>query len=134
LKKIKKLCYCFIVSILEIRYGFEDNFIKTSKGSGIFFPVFFFETGSLGCPGTHSADQAGLELRNTPVSASQVLGLKACATTAPLPLTLKYLLASFLPVRVELVFSGCLTEAKEVPIVTGALKKQNKTTQNILAI
>jgi hypothetical protein len=36
---------------------------------------------SLGCPGTHFVDQAGLELRNPPVSASQVLGLKACATT-----------------------------------------------------
>jgi hypothetical protein len=34
------------------------------------------------CPGTHSVDQAGLELRNPPASASQVLGLKACATTA----------------------------------------------------
>jgi hypothetical protein len=31
------------------------------------------------CPGTHSVDQAGLELRNPPASASQVLGLKACA-------------------------------------------------------
>jgi hypothetical protein len=36
---------------------------------------------SPGCPGTHSVDQAGLELRNSPASASQVLGLKACATT-----------------------------------------------------
>jgi hypothetical protein len=32
------------------------------------------------CPGTHSVDQADLELRNSPASASQVLGLKACAT------------------------------------------------------
>ena len=32
-------------------------------------------------------DQAGLELRNSPASASQVLGLKACTTTAWLPLT-----------------------------------------------
>jgi hypothetical protein len=39
---------------------------------------------SPGCPGTHSVDQAGLELRNPPASASQVLGLKACATTAQL--------------------------------------------------
>ena len=37
---------------------------------------------SPGCPGTHSVDQAGLELRNPPASASQVLGLKVCATTA----------------------------------------------------
>jgi hypothetical protein len=36
------------------------------------------------CPGTHSVDQAGLELRTLPASASWVLGLKACATTAQL--------------------------------------------------
>jgi hypothetical protein len=36
---------------------------------------------SPGCPGTHSVDQAGLEFRNLPASASQVLGLKACATS-----------------------------------------------------
>jgi hypothetical protein len=38
---------------------------------------------SPGCPGTHSVDQAGLELelRNPPASASHVLGLKVCATT-----------------------------------------------------
>jgi hypothetical protein len=33
-----------------------------------------------GCPGTHPVDQAGLELRNLPASASQVLGLKVCST------------------------------------------------------
>ena len=33
------------------------------------------------CPGTHSVDQAGIELRNVTASATQVLGLKACATT-----------------------------------------------------
>jgi hypothetical protein len=37
-----------------------------------------------GCPGTHSVDQAGLELRNPPASASRVLGLKECATIARL--------------------------------------------------
>ncbi|GAB1284793.1 Centrosome and spindle pole associated protein 1 [Apodemus speciosus] len=37
------------------------------------------------CPGTHSVDQADPELRNPPASASQVLGLKACATTAQRP-------------------------------------------------
>jgi hypothetical protein len=31
---------------------------------------------SPGCPGTHFVDQAGLELRNPPASASQVLGFK----------------------------------------------------------
>jgi hypothetical protein len=35
---------------------------------------------SPGCTGTHSVDQAGLELRDPPASVSQVLGLKACAT------------------------------------------------------
>ncbi|GAB1295761.1 THO complex subunit 5 homolog [Apodemus speciosus] len=39
---------------------------------------------SPGCPGTHSVDQAGLKLRNPPASASQVLGLQACTTTARL--------------------------------------------------
>ena len=35
-----------------------------------------------GCPGTHFVEQAGLELRNPPASASQVLGSKAGATIA----------------------------------------------------
>ena len=39
---------------------------------------------SPGCPGTHFVDQAGLELRNPPASASHVLGLKACTTTTRL--------------------------------------------------
>jgi hypothetical protein len=37
-----------------------------------------------GCPGTHFVDQAGLELRNLPASASQMLEFKACTTTAQL--------------------------------------------------
>jgi hypothetical protein len=51
-----------------------------------FFFFFFFPLQdrvslySPGCPGTHFVDQAGLELRNPPAFASQVLGLKA--TTA----------------------------------------------------
>jgi hypothetical protein len=46
--------------------------------------LFFWDRVSLyspGCPGTHFVDQAGLELRNLPASASWVLGLKVCATT-----------------------------------------------------
>jgi hypothetical protein len=50
----------------------------------ITFFFFFFENRvslySPDCPGTHFVDQAGLELRNPPASASQVLGLKACAS------------------------------------------------------
>jgi hypothetical protein len=51
----------------------------------LFFLFFVFlrqvSLCSPGCPGTHSVDQAGLELRNPPASASRVLGLKPCATT-----------------------------------------------------
>jgi hypothetical protein len=55
------------------------------------FKTFFFfrdrvSLYSPGCPGTHFVDQAGLELRNPPASASQVLGLNACATTPGLKL------------------------------------------------
>jgi hypothetical protein len=54
----------------------------------LFVCLFVFETGflrvALADPGTHSVDQAGLELRNPPASAYQVLGLKACITTAQL--------------------------------------------------
>jgi hypothetical protein len=54
--------------------------------SGFFVCLFVFldrvSLYSPGCPGTHFVDQASLELRNPPASASQVLGLKACTTTA----------------------------------------------------
>jgi hypothetical protein len=39
---------------------------------------------SLDCPGTHSVDQAGLELKDSPAFASQVLGLKVYVITAHL--------------------------------------------------
>ena len=51
----------------------------------LWFGLIFWDRVSLcspGCPGTHSVDQAGLELRNPPASASRVLGLKACDITA----------------------------------------------------
>jgi hypothetical protein len=70
-------CYKFPVPLLYI--FFRDR-------------VFLFNTG---CPGTHSVDQAGLELRNLPASdcASRVLGLKACATT---PGCLSYIFISII--------------------------------------
>jgi hypothetical protein len=58
--------------------------IPLHMGSFFFFLLVFRDRVSLcspGCPETHFVDQAGLELRNLPASASQVLGLKACATT-----------------------------------------------------
>jgi hypothetical protein len=65
-----KLCsfFCFVLFclFLFLFLFFQDR-------------VFLYHPG---CSGTHSVDQAGLELRNPPASASQVLGLKACATTA----------------------------------------------------
>jgi hypothetical protein len=55
------------------------------------FVLFCFrDRVSLWSPGTHSVDQAGLELRNPRASASQVLGLKACATTPGCLLLLPY--------------------------------------------
>jgi hypothetical protein len=71
--------------------GKEQNLSSSNLPSYIDFLSFFFFFFSLvfrdrvslcspGCPGTHSVDQAGLVLRNSPASASRVLGLKACAT------------------------------------------------------
>jgi hypothetical protein len=71
------------------------TYIGTNKNNKIIIHLFCFvfrdrvSLYSPGCPGTHSVDQAGLELRNLPASASQVLGLKACATTAWLIINLK---------------------------------------------
>jgi hypothetical protein len=48
---------------------------------------------SPGCIRTHSVDQAGLELRNPPASASRVLGLKVCATTADYKFKIKLYLS-----------------------------------------
>jgi hypothetical protein len=81
----------------------ELTLVGTIKISTLLFQIFFhffsiffcfvflfcfFETGFLcislasGFPGTHFVDPVGLKLRNLPASASQVLGLKVCATTA----------------------------------------------------
>jgi hypothetical protein len=74
-------------------------------------PSFFFQDRvslcSPGCPGTHFVDQAGLELRNPPASASRVLGLKACATTPghspPANLTQPRVICGSLYLRVALI-------------------------------
>jgi hypothetical protein len=62
--------------------GYFKGLVKDLLSVCLF--LFFQDRVSLcspGCPGTHFVDQADLELRNLPASASQVLGLKACATT-----------------------------------------------------
>ena len=52
------------------------------------------------CPGAHIVDQAGLELRNLPASASLVLGSKVCTTTpSPQVTFLKYTFDFNLPVK-----------------------------------
>jgi hypothetical protein len=76
-----------------------------SKVPVLFFFIFIFyfflvfrdrvSLFSPGCPGTHFVDQAGLELRNPPASASQVLGLKAGTTTAWLTHDLQSMISSF---------------------------------------
>jgi hypothetical protein len=62
--KKQDLAFCFVFSVF------------------LFICLFFRDRVSLCnlCPGTHFVDQAGLELRNPPASASQVLGLKVCTT------------------------------------------------------
>jgi hypothetical protein len=61
----------------EVESGFIH--LHSTVIESVFVFVLFFETGFLciyspGCPETHFVDQAGLELRNPPASASQVLG------------------------------------------------------------
>jgi hypothetical protein len=56
--------FCFVFFLFVCLFVFRDRVSLCSPG----------------CPGTHSVDQAGLELRNPPASASRVLGLKACTT------------------------------------------------------
>jgi hypothetical protein len=56
------------------------------KFLNLFYLLFFIflvfqDRVSIYSVAVHSVDQAGLELRNLPASASWVLGLKECATT-----------------------------------------------------
>jgi hypothetical protein len=72
-------------------YGHSDSvrFLQAAEARTVILFCFVlfcfvfrdrFSLYSPGCPGTHFVDQAGLELRNLPASASRVLGLKACTT------------------------------------------------------
>jgi hypothetical protein len=75
----------YFYEVIEIDRGWRTAFpMLSGMNAGFFFFLVFRDRVSLyslGCPGTHFVDQAGLELRNPPASASPVLGLKACATT-----------------------------------------------------
>jgi hypothetical protein len=74
-------CWICIGSLVQPNIFFVFVFVYVF----VFVCLFFQDRVSLcslGCPGTHFVDQAGLELRNLPTSASQGLGLKACTTTA----------------------------------------------------
>ena len=88
------MCLC-VHACVEVTVTLEYCFSRAIKFGLVFFVfwflflflflfLFFWDRVSLcspGCPGTHFVGQAGLELRNSPASASQVLGLKVCATT-----------------------------------------------------
>ena len=65
---LQKLCFLFVFVCLFVLFVFLVFRDRVS----LYSP---------GCPGTHFVDQSGIELRNPPASASQVLGSKACATT-----------------------------------------------------
>jgi hypothetical protein len=65
---------------------------------------------SHGCLGTHFVDQDDLKLRNLPASASQVLGLKVCATTARL---------IYLKKKKKKTFSShCFCHKNQIKIIT----------------
>jgi hypothetical protein len=85
---------------------------------------FFWDSVSLcstGCPGTHSVDQTVLELRNVPASASQVLGLKSCSTTAWPRMKLKRIKSFYLfifqmlPTQYTVVWERVQGESLESP-------------------
>ena len=70
------------------RFG---SLMVNSASSKVASDIFFLKKKISGqgfssprCLGTHYVDQAGFKLRNLPASASQVLELKACATTSRL--------------------------------------------------
>jgi hypothetical protein len=91
--QVSNLAPCCCLKIILIMLGPGCHFLMALQKEGIklvinyYYYLVFRDRVSLcspGCPGTHSVDQAGLELKNPPASASRVLGLKACAITARL--------------------------------------------------
>jgi hypothetical protein len=122
---------------LELCAPADSSVINNLEGLGfsMYFFFFFFRDRislySSGCPGTHFVDQTGLELRNPPASASQVLGLKVCATTPGSMYFLKLILFYFIlfyfilfyfillgnmPVLL-CAYAGCLTTCVELDLL-----------------
>ena len=85
-----KASLVYLVSSRTAQYTQRNPVSKNYKQTNVHFEGGAFETGFLcsfgACPGIHSVEQAGLELTeiHLPASVSQVLGLKACATTTRL--------------------------------------------------
>jgi hypothetical protein len=82
--RCQDLYCCLDTNIFVLEWGSRASrmleFMGSESWKSIFFFSFFWDRVSLcipGCPETHFVDQAGLELRNPPASASRVLGLKA---------------------------------------------------------
>ena len=67
----------YLIRGLTLEKIVGSNHIQTFCLSFLLFFLFYWGGG-----GTHSVNQADLELRNPPASASQVMGLKVCATTS----------------------------------------------------
>jgi hypothetical protein len=77
-------CYCWFLFCFVFVFVFDLVWFGLVWFGLVWFGLVFRDRVSLcspGCPETHFVDQAGLELRNPPASASRVLGLKVCTTT-----------------------------------------------------
>jgi hypothetical protein len=106
-----------VISSCRVLFFFHSFFLSVSI---LFYFILFFgffrdrvSLCSPCCPGTHSVDQAGLELRNPPTSASQVLGLKTCAITAPLSFFLKDVFIYFMYMSIRSLSSDTPEEGIE---------------------
>ena len=77
------ICYWDMADALAGSSSHNSGYVVMAQGLGVALPFFFFfffffflffrdrvSLCSPGCPGAHFVDQAGLELRNPPASAS----------------------------------------------------------------
>lgn len=83
------LCIVYVCIIFYQLHTFLQNSPKLKRlDTYLFLHIYLFSVFhdksslcSSGSLGTRSVDQAGLDLRYPPASASQLLGIKSCATT-----------------------------------------------------